>query len=194
MPQPSQAHVHVCMDMHSKAKHTDIPTGCLQASVQVQDAGSGSLKLFLDSDRSRRACDDSDLHWAVFPPFKLRLQNSVNWLLNWWDNEHYGGPESCADLPLSQWHALLAPFPIVKCTIASPPLDAGVPCVQRGGKKKNKTGYLFLGNIYSRYTQYRGSCNLCLLICLLLSFPLTYCVLGGCVCYYKVYWNINIYF
>lgn len=140
MPQPSQAHVHVCMDMHSKAKHTDIPTGCLQASVQVQDAGSGSLKLFLDSDRSRRACDDSDLHWAVFPPFKLRLQNSVNWLLNWWDNEHYGGPESCADLPLSQWHALLAPFPVVKCTIASPPLDAGVPCVQREGKKKTKQG------------------------------------------------------
>lgn len=49
------------------------------------------------------------------------------------------GPESHADLPLSKWHALLAPCPIVKCTLASPPLGAGIPCVQQGGKKTQGT-------------------------------------------------------
>ena len=105
------------------------------------------------------------------------------------------GLKSCADLPLSKRHVLLAPCPVLECTLVSPPPDAGIPCAQQGGEKKpHKTGYHLLGNIYSCYTQYQGSCNFCLFIFLLLFFPLAFCVLGGCVCYYKVYWNINIYF
>lgn len=73
-----------------------------------------------------------------------------------------------------------------------PSSGAGIPCARQGGKNP---GYTLLGDIYSCYTQYWGSWTLCLSIFLLLfSPPLTYSVLGGCVCYYEVYWNINIYF
>lgn len=101
------------------------------------------------------------------------------------------GPESCADLLLSKWHALLAPCPIVKCTLASPPLDAGIPCVQQGGRKKQGTfcWVTFIPVILNT----REAATFVSWFSSFFS-PLTYCVWGGCVCYYKVYWNINIYF
>lgn len=49
------------------------------------------------------------------------------------------GRKSCTDLLSSKWHVLLAPCPVGKCPLASPPPDAGIPCIQQGGIKKQGT-------------------------------------------------------
>lgn len=82
-PHPNPPHLHTCTDMHSKAKHRGIPTGCLQASVRLQDAGSGLLKLLRNSEQVAGSLWWLALALGPFPP--------RNRLSNWWDNEHYRG-------------------------------------------------------------------------------------------------------
>lgn len=85
-------------------------------------------------------------------------------------------------------HSCVFPQAVTKSYFTVPPLEQGSPALVRGKKPR----VLFAG--WYLFLLLPGSCTLCLMIFLLFFSPLTCSVLGGCVCYYEVYWNINIYF
>lgn len=84
------------------------------------------------------------------------------------EEEPYRGAEVlCRPVLVQVVCVLLAAFPMGKCTLANPPLDA---CIQQGEKKSRAP---LAGNIYSSYTPCQESCHLCFLIFLLLFFSLS---------------------
>lgn len=136
MPQSSQAHLLVCTDTRSKAKHGDIATFSSGPLCEMWHRGRSNFSTI--QSRLAGAFADSALHRAVFPPFKLRLENSRDWVLNRWGSERCRGAGSCADL-LCKRQVPLAPCPVVRCMLASPPVDTGIPCLQQRGERKQGT-------------------------------------------------------
>lgn len=127
MPQATQA--HLCVHGHTQQSQTrGHPNIFLGAPVHWGRSNFSTIQ-----SRSAGAFADSALRQAVFPPFKLRFENSRGWVLNGWDSKHCRGARSCADL-LSKRRMLLAPCPVVKCMLVSPPVDP-LPSAVRGRRQ-----------------------------------------------------------